>query len=115
MTPDEFRNEMEAFRLDAISSASSFKEPMMVLQRLQGLYEKFDASEKKCAQQVLSGWILSEDPSKRFDAVYLVRTNRIAGCVPALSILSSMLSGSDAPGDPDELRKVNEVVAFLGG
>jgi hypothetical protein len=73
MTLDQFRHEMEAYRLAVHEEAIGLKDPNLALERLYALYERFDAEERLKADQVIAEWVLSESPSARFCAQALIR------------------------------------------
>jgi cysteinyl-tRNA synthetase len=114
MTLDEFRKEMEAHRSSVDQEAKSLKDSYLALDKLHGLYRKFDAQERAMADQVLSEWVQSEDENVRFDALALIDDFRIEKAMPALEALVGRLASSRAPGAPYELQKVDRIVRDLG-
>src|SRR5262245_8950257 len=114
MTLDEFRKEMEAYRDSVEQEATSLKDSYLALDRLHGLYRKFDVQERAMANQVLIEWALSEDENLRFDALALIDDFRIAKAMPALRALAGRLASSRAPGAPYELQKVDRILRDLG-
>ena len=115
MTLDEFRHEMESYRDDANAEAQRLKDPWIAIERLRILFGRFDESEQRIANQVLSEWLLSEDENVRFDAVALVRDLRVLSAMPVLRELASRLVSSQGPGAPYELKKVNGLIRELIG
>src|ERR1051326_8148388 len=91
MTLDEFRHEMESYRDDANAEAQRLKDPWIAIERLRILFGRFDESEQRIANQVLSEWLLSEDENVRFDAVALVRDLRVLSAMPVLRELASQI------------------------
>jgi hypothetical protein len=79
------------------------------------LYRKFDAEERRMADQVLTEWVLSEDENVRFDALALIDDFKIARAVPALKALAGRLASSRAPGAPHELQKLDRIRRGFGG
>jgi hypothetical protein len=115
MNIDEFRKEMWAYRQSADRDANALKESNLAWEWLRDLYRKFDAEERKLADQVLAEWALSDDESLRYDALVLIGDFRIASALPALRELAARLRLSKAPGAPYELRKVDSVFRDLSG
>ena len=110
MTLDEFRHEMEAYRQAVNEEASEFKYPYLAVERLFALYHKFDAEERRMADQVLAEWVVSEDPDMRFDAQALIRKFKIVRATPALQQLAKRLASSRAVGARDELEIVDRII-----
>lgn len=110
MTLDEFRHEMEAYRQAVNAEANEFKYPYLAVERLFALYHKFDAEERRMADQVLTEWVVSEDPDMRFDAQALIRKFEIVKAIPALQQLAERgnldLLFISAPHHEARLRKV---------
>jgi hypothetical protein len=115
MNLDEFRKEMWAYRQAADRDANALKESNLAWDWLRSLYRKFDAEERKLADQVLSEWTLSDDDNVRYDALVLIGEFRIMSALPALQKLSARLRGSKAPGAPYELQKVDRILKDLRG
>jgi hypothetical protein len=114
MTLDEFRSEMEAYRLSVDAEANSRKDSQWALEQLRSLYLKFDDAERKMANQVLPEWVLSEDESARFDALALVGDFEVAEAVTTLKVVAVRLASSIEPGTPFELEKVNQILRKTG-
>jgi hypothetical protein len=115
MTLDEFRREMWAYREAADKDASALKESNLAWQWLRDLYRKFDAEERKLADQVLEEWVLSDDENVRYDALVLIGDFKIFRATLALRKLSARLRHSKAPGAPYEMQKVDRILNDLGG
>ena len=110
MTLDEFRHEMEAYRQAVNEEASEFKYSHLAVERLFALYQKFDAEERRMADQVLGEWVVSEDPNIRFDAQALIHEFEIVEAIPALQQLAERLASSRAVGARDELEIVDRII-----
>ena len=108
MTLDEFRLEMASYRRSADDDAMSLRDSQIALEKLSGLYKKFDAAERRMADQVLSEWVLSEDEGLRFDALALIDEFKIDTAISALHELAARLVSSAEPSAPYELKKVRE-------
>jgi hypothetical protein len=113
MTRDEFRCEMDRHRRAVHEEADQFKYPYLALKRLYALYEKFDAEERAMADEVVTDWILSDDPNVRFDALALAREFHISNAIPALEKLAKRLPSTCTPGALYELEKVNRIMSTL--
>lgn len=113
MNLDEFRIEMESFRQAVDNEAMALKDSYLALDRLHGLYRKFDFEERAKADQVLAEWLLSEDEGLRFDALALTDDFKIVQTMSALRQLASRLASSTKPGAPFELQKVNRIIEDL--
>jgi hypothetical protein len=114
MNLDEFRREMWAYRQAVDRDADALKESNLAWEWLRGLYRRFDAEERRLADQVLSEWTLSDDENVRYDALVLIGDFRIMSALPALRELSARLRRSNAPGAPYELQKVDRLLRELG-
>jgi cysteinyl-tRNA synthetase len=113
MKLDEFRKEMEAYRTSVDQEARSLKDSYLALDRLHGLYRKFDVEEQEMADHVLMEWALSEDENVRFDALALIDDFKITKAMPALRELAGRLVASLTPGAPYELQKVDRIMQDL--
>ena len=113
MNLEEFRRQMESYRRDADEEATSLKDSYVALDRLHALYERFDAEERRLADQVLAEWALAEDENKRFDALALITDFKIRSAEPALRVLAQRLATSSAPGAPYELKKIDRILCAL--
>ena len=113
MTLDKFRINMMSYRQSAEDEARSLKNSYITLERLLGLYRKFDVTECRMADQVLVEWVLSEDEGLRFDALALIDELKIASALPALYNLIARLTASTAPGAPYESEKAHRIIARL--
>jgi hypothetical protein len=65
------------------------------------------------ADEVITDWILSDDPNVRFDALALAREFHISNAIPALEKLAKRLPSTRTPGAPYELEKVNRIMSKL--
>lgn len=110
---DEFRLEMMSYRLAADDEAKALKNPYVTLERLRGIYEKFNDAERQMADTVFTEWALSEDESIRFDALALIGELEIKGAMPTLLRLTQYLALSNTPSAPYELKKVHRIIAGL--
>jgi hypothetical protein len=115
MTFDEFRSEMESYRQAADEEGAAQKDSYLALERLSGLYRKFEAEERDMADRVLIEWAASEDENKRFDALALIDEFRIVAATPTLLELSTRLATSNVASAPYELAKVRRILKALSG
>jgi hypothetical protein len=115
MTIEEFRRELDAFWGRVDREALELKDSYRALDRLHALYRGLGADERALADEVLSGWVLSDEEAKRFDAMALIREFRIGSAVSALERLVRRLEDSSEPGAPFERDKVAGLIAELSG
>lgn len=115
MNLDEFRGEMDAYWHSVNEEAESKKDPYVVLDRLRRLYGKFDANERRMADQVMSEWLFDDINDRGDFALSLVRDLKIATALPALQELATRLPSNPEPGAPFHLKQVKEAIEELGG
>jgi hypothetical protein len=113
MSMDEFRTEMESYRRDAENQARALRDPYIVPERLHTLYKRFDANERRMADQVFCEWAVSDDENLRFLAMNMIEDLRIKLAVPALRELARRLVTSRAPGAPHQLEMANRIIGVL--
>jgi len=70
-------------------------------------------AERQTFDAVLGGWVLSDNESRRFDALALIDEYRIRRALPALEELRRRLDQSPAPGAPFEKAQVDRIIASL--
>lgn len=105
---------MDTFWASVGREADALKDPTRALERLSGLYRRFDAIERGFADRVLAEWTLADDETKRFDAVALICEFRVVTAEPELRELVARLARSDDPGAPFEREKVERLLRELG-
>ena len=115
MNLDEFRGEMDAYWHSVNEEAESKKDPYVVLDRLRRLYGKFDADERRMADQVMSEWLFDDINDRGDFALSLVRDLKVVTAIPALLELATRLPSNSEPGAPFHLKQVKEVIEELGG
>lgn len=113
MNLDEFRTEMERYREHADREAQSRRDPYIALDRLHLLYLRFDDAARAMANQVLGEWVLSDDASKRYNAIALIRDFKVNSAAPALQQLADRLADSDELGASDERNKASDLARDL--
>ena len=113
MNLSEFRLEMRNYWQAVDTEAKSFKDSDLVREKLHALYEKFDASERQMADEIISEWVSSENEALRFDALVLVDDFKIVVAIPTLRDLASRLASSEAPEAPYELKKVTRILGSI--
>ena len=104
---------MMAYWDAADAEANEFKDSSLAVTRLCELYRKLDGQERAMADQVLSEWILSDHPTRQYDAKTLVRRFGIVQAIPALRTLAQRLATSRAPRASADLENVNRPIAEL--
>jgi hypothetical protein len=110
----EFRQEMESYRRSVDEEARALKHSYLALEKLHALYRRFDAVERRMADQVLAEWALSDDEGLRFDALALIDDFKVTTAAAALQLLAGRLALSTAPGAPYELERVDRILEDLG-
>lgn len=110
MTLDEFRGEMDAYWRSVNEEAKTFKDPHIALDRLRRLYEKFDAGERRMADQILAEWILESVEGRRSYALTLIDDLKITDALPSLRKLAAQLASSSQPGASFKLQRVNRII-----
>jgi hypothetical protein len=113
MKENSFRMQMENFRNAAVSEGNYLRYPYIVLERLHQLYESFDNEQRAAADRVFAEWLLSDDESKRFDAIALIRAFDVKSAVPQLEELRDVLAPRTDPGAPFEREKVTDLIGTL--
>jgi hypothetical protein len=98
-------------RLDAEAQASKMSQEAVL--RLSYAYTLLQPDERRVVDELLSQWLYSEDETKRFDALVLIREHRIVSALRALEDLAQRLAHADEPGAPYELAKVRHIAHRL--
>lgn len=83
MNYEEFRSEMNSYHQGAKQDAKAAKNPYVTIQQMRALFKRFDDSERRMAEKVLSEWVLSDDGSLRYDALALIRDFKVVPAMPA--------------------------------
>ncbi|HKY06852.1 MAG TPA: hypothetical protein VJQ55_01360 [Candidatus Binatia bacterium] len=102
---------MNSYRRAVEDEAIKLKDSYLALERLHRLYQKFDATEREMADQVLTEWVLSDDEGTRFEAMSLIDDFKIERTIPALKELAGRLASSKAPGAPYEIMKIEGLLS----
>jgi len=113
MNRPEFEQNMDEYWERANEEALRLKDSYLALDRLSGLYRKFDEDERSLADEVLAEWVLSDQQAKRFDAMALIRDFRVRSALPALEQLLTKLAADEAPGAPFEREKAADLIREL--
>lgn len=98
-------------RIDA--EAKAMKSSQGALFELSQYYLSLPVLERRAIDVVLAEWALSDNESKRFDALALIDEHRICSALPALKELRQKLDKSRDPGARFEKAKVDRVVEAL--
>jgi len=98
-------------RVDAANKAA--KQCQATLFDLSDYYLSLPVEERRSIDALLAEWVLSDNESKRFDALALIDEHRIRSALPALEDLRQKLDKSREPGAPFEKAKVDRIVASL--
>jgi hypothetical protein len=113
MTPEEFRERFEAFWERANAEAVASKSSQQAYEELRSLYARLDVDERLVADDILADWVLSNDDSRLWDALALIRDFNVKSALPALRKLEARLETSNAPGAPYDWAKVNRLIGHL--
>lgn len=98
-------------RVDAETKAEKLSQAALV--ELSRYYRSLQAEERQTIDAVLSEWVVSDNESKRFDALALVDEHRIRSALPALEELRRKLDKSREPSAPFEKAKVDLIITSL--
>jgi hypothetical protein len=81
---------------------------------LSVVYGCLNAADQNEVNDVLIEWVLSEDETLRYDALFLVNEHQVHQAVPALRTLRDRLEDDPSgPGAPYEWAKVNGLFGRL--
>ena len=110
------RNTREAWeqfwvRVDAETKAEKLSQAALF--ELSQYYRSLQVIERQTIDALLGEWVLSDNESKRFDALALIDEHRISSALPALEELRRRLDKSRGPGASFEKAKVERIVASL--
>jgi len=113
MSARETKKQWEQFwvRIDAETKAGKLSEAAPI--ELSEYYLSLPLGKRQTIDAVLADWILSDNESKRFDALYLIYEHQIRSALPALEKLREKLGKSREPGARFEKAKVERIVAAL--
>ena len=81
--------------------------------RLNAEYSRLSPEERKEVDAEVGRWLGSEDEAVRFDAIGLIREQRITSALPELRVLAKRLELMATPGAPFEREKVLHLVEDL--
>lgn len=113
MSTLDARERWEQFwaRIDAETKAQ--KASHAAVFELSRYYLALSTAERQIIDALLAEWVLSDEESKRFDALALIDEHRIRSALPALEELREKLNKSREAGAPFEKAKVDRIVAAL--
>lgn len=111
---EAFRGQMNAFRKGVDEYAYSQKCSQAVLEALELYYENLTVEEKSLASYVIEEWLLSENESERFDALFLIERFKLRDLAASMHLLEDRLVGSRFPGAPFELDRLRAITGDLG-
>jgi hypothetical protein len=110
MTLPEFRDEMNMYWRSAVVEWNGGKGGASVHERLSVLYCRFDASERKMADQIIAEWLKGHTGGQRYDARLLVKEFKILSALPALEQLACRLAADGSPVALNELDMVRRTL-----
>lgn len=109
--------ELERKRVDASAEGAMTKDPHLVIDRLQELYESLSGAEKKDADQAFVSWLSFEgdfNVDHRWHVgLSMVRLLNIRTAAPALLRLGDRFSDSDLPGSRMWAETVRQAASEL--
>lgn len=79
------------------------------------MYAGLDQDDRAVVDQVLSDWIVSEDPRRRFDAESLVDHFAIRAVLPAVRSARDALRNATGPSAPFDRAKIERIIRKLEG
>jgi hypothetical protein len=107
-------DQWRGLRDDLDRSFAQDKDPLRAVFGLSMAYGRLDEAEQNEVNDVLIDWVLSENETLRYDALYLVDEHQIHQAVPALRALQDRLENDPSrPGAPYEWAKVNGLLGRL--
>ena len=115
MSVQETREQWERFWVRTDAETKAEKASHVAIFELSQRYLSLPTDEREVVNAILAEWVLSDDPSKRFDALALIDEHRISSALPALRELRKNLERSTGPGAPYERAKVDRIVAAITG
>ena len=113
MNAGEIREQWEIFWAHTNEKTKAEKASQAALFELSRYYLSLTPAGKDAINDLLAEWVVSDDESKRFDALALIDEHRISSALPALHRLGEELDKSTDPGAPYERAKVDRIVAGL--
>lgn len=114
LTLEELRSRLESWWSERDAAAIASKDSSRATRELNAAIAEMEPDERRCAEQVIAEWLLSNDEGRRFDALAVVRDLEIQSAVPALRELEARLGGSGEPGAPFERNKVRDLLTAWG-
>ena len=109
MTADRWRD----LRDDLDQRARSGKDSQRAAIELSAAFGRLSRVEQAEVVPVLNEWLLSDDETLRFDAMFVIAEHSVNESVPALRRLEVRLESSTTPGAPYEWAKVNRLIGRL--
>ena len=106
-------SDWDEFRWKLIHATAGTKDGHEVPFELSKEYGRLEASDQRKVDQVLAQWVLSDDPTLRFDALSVIGDHQVVAAAPALHDLSLRLEESNEPSAPYEWAKVNRLLRDL--
>lgn len=100
-------------RDEADAAAQASKNSHGAVLELSQRYKSLDPQQREIVDEILTEWVLSDDETKRFDALALIDEYRVRSALAALRTLAARLEGGTGPGAPYEWAKVNRIIAAL--
>ena len=107
------RKDWTSLRQELDAAAAGTKDSQSVVIKLSREYAVLSTDERESVDQVISEWVLSDDPKLRFDAMALIGDQHIQSATPALRRLAERLEDAPGPSAPYEWAKVNRLLGQL--
>jgi hypothetical protein len=95
------------------TDSRDYQQNILRAKRMGAPYEKFDAEERRLADEILSEWLLSDDNRVRSITRWVVEDCRMVAVRPALHKLAQRLAAVATPAARSEREEVQRVLAKL--
>jgi hypothetical protein len=113
MKYEEFKKEMDLFLQSAQAEGETFKDPYIALDKVVGLYKKFDFKEKQMADRAISEWLLLSDDVFWHTGLTLVSDLKITSAIPYLERFIENNKASKKPGANSWISLAKKIILKL--
>jgi len=91
--------------------AVAMKEPLEATERLSQMFADLRPLDRSLIEHLLAGWVLSDDESKRYDALSLIGRHDIMSAGPSLREALVGLASDPSPGAPYVAARIRRILA----